>query len=145
MAESIRGDTKKLTPKQEKFVQGLISGKSQRESYIYAGYKYNKERLDVVDIKASELFKNGKVTVRYNELRGKVIEKAEKKCLFSFERLIEEWEECLADSKVDRNYAGRTKALTELTTLFNYYPKEDAEVSQETKLELLMKKVDDKL
>lgn len=57
----------KLTPKQELFVQGIISGLSQRQAYRKA-YKAEKMSDETVDSKASELLKNGKVTVRYREL-----------------------------------------------------------------------------
>ncbi|WP_330163172.1 terminase small subunit [Streptococcus pneumoniae] len=54
----------RLTPKQELFVQGIISGLSQRQAYRKA-YKAEKMSDETVDSKASELLKNGKVTVRY--------------------------------------------------------------------------------
>lgn len=57
----------KLTPKQEMFVQGIISGLSQRQAYRQA-YKADRMKDETVDAKASELLKNGKVTVRYREL-----------------------------------------------------------------------------
>ena len=58
----------RLTPKQELFVQGIISGLSQRQAYRQA-YPSAMKWLDkVVDNKASELLKNGEVLVRYREL-----------------------------------------------------------------------------
>lgn len=58
----------KLTPKQELFVQGIISGLSQRQAYRQAYPSAVKWRDKVVDNKASELLKNGEVLVRYREL-----------------------------------------------------------------------------
>ena len=58
----------RLTPKQELFVQGIISGLSQRQAYRQAYPSANKWRDNVVDNKASELLKNGEVLVRYREL-----------------------------------------------------------------------------
>ena len=58
----------KLTPKQELFVQGIISGLSQRQAYRQAYPSAKKWRDNVVDNKASELLKNGEVLVRYREL-----------------------------------------------------------------------------
>ena len=51
----------KLTPKQEKFVQGLFSGLSQRQAYRES---YSAENMSdkVLDNKASLLYKK----VRYN-------------------------------------------------------------------------------
>lgn len=55
-----------LTIKQEKFVQNLINGMSQREAYKQA-YNVNYSEK-AIDNRASELFKKGEVQVRYNEL-----------------------------------------------------------------------------
>lgn len=58
----------KLTPKQELFVQGIISGLSQRQAYRQAFPTSKKWKDSTVDVKASELLQNGKVLVRYREL-----------------------------------------------------------------------------
>ncbi|WP_278683415.1 terminase small subunit [Paraclostridium bifermentans] len=59
-----------LTIKQEKFVQGLLEGLSQRESYKRA-YNCNNMRDNTIDVKASQLFNNGKVKARYVHLLDK--------------------------------------------------------------------------
>ena len=56
-----------LTAKQEKFIQGIVSGLSQREAYKQA-YNTNKMKNETVDNKAYILFKNDEVRARYNEL-----------------------------------------------------------------------------
>jgi len=64
-------DTKgnnKLTPKQEAFALNLFKGLSQREAYIQAGYSQNTSPA-VIDVKASELAKTGKVSVRLQALQ----------------------------------------------------------------------------
>lgn len=54
------------TIKQEKFIQNIVNGMSQREAYKDA---YNaKYKDEVIDVRACELFKSSKVQVRYNEL-----------------------------------------------------------------------------
>lgn len=78
----------KLTAKQEKFVQELIKGKSQREAYKIAYPTSIKWKDNVVDVKASELLKNGKVKVRYDELHGKVLKRAEEKAIITAEEVI---------------------------------------------------------
>lgn len=55
-----------LRPKQEKFIQNIIKGMSQRQAYKDA-YNVN-YREDVIDKRASELFNKGEVQVRYQEL-----------------------------------------------------------------------------
>ena len=57
----------KLTPKQELFVQGIISGLSQRQAYRQA-YKSEKMTDLAVDVQASKLLKSPKITLRYREL-----------------------------------------------------------------------------
>lgn len=57
----------KLTPKQEIFVQGIISGLSQRQAYRKA-YKAEKMSDETVDVRASKLLKEYKVSIRYREL-----------------------------------------------------------------------------
>ena len=57
-----------LTVKQEKFVQGLISVLSQRQAYREAYPSAKKWQDNAVDNRASELFKNSEVLVRYREL-----------------------------------------------------------------------------
>ena len=59
-----------LTSKQEKFVEELIKGKSQREAYKAA---YNTSRLKnaSIDSLACRLLKSPKVKLRYEELKSK--------------------------------------------------------------------------
>lgn len=66
----------KLTGKQELFVNGLIEGKSQRQSYIDAGYSTDGKTDNYIDKEASLLFKNRKVFERYNELQVQLKDKA---------------------------------------------------------------------
>lgn len=57
----------KLTTKQEKFAQGLVAGLSQRDAYKQA-YKTDRMKDSTINVKASELAKDGKIMVRYREL-----------------------------------------------------------------------------
>lgn len=71
----------KLTDKQEKFVQELIKGRTQREAYKFAGYKVNRMTDNTIDVEASKLLKNPKVSLRYNELINRLIKEAEDECI----------------------------------------------------------------
>lgn len=64
-----------LTPKQEKFVQNLVKGMSQREAYKNS-YNVKKMSDRNVDTKAYLLFKKVEIRSRYDELRA-AIENAE--------------------------------------------------------------------
>lgn len=73
----------KLTQKQEKFIQALISGKSQREAYKEA-YNAANMKDSTIDKRACELLKNGKVAGRYEELRAE--EEARQREKYSLDR-----------------------------------------------------------
>ena len=64
-----------LTTKQEVFVQKLIEGCSQRESYKFA-YETDNMKNETIDSKASILFKTEKIRARYEELKNELKEKA---------------------------------------------------------------------
>lgn len=76
----------KLTIKQEKFAQGLFAGLSQREAYKQA-YPCKNMSDTVIDVKASELSKNGKVMVRLNEL----INELKERNMVTIERVLAEY------------------------------------------------------
>lgn len=60
-----------LTIKQEKFVQNLINGMSQREAYKNS-YNASKMKDKTIDDKASLLFKQEEIRARYEELAKKL-------------------------------------------------------------------------
>ena len=78
----------KLTTKQEIFVQQLIAGQSQRQAYRRAYPSAKKWKDNVVDNKASELLKNGEVSVRYREL----LKQFSNMALWSREQAFNEYE-----------------------------------------------------
>ena len=65
-----------LTLKEEKFVEALILGDSQRQAYKKA-YNCRKFSDKTVDEKASRLFKSGKVQERYKQLKKRALKAAE--------------------------------------------------------------------
>ena len=65
-----------LTPKQEKFVQGLVSGLSQRQAYIEAGYSSKSQSNATIDSNASRLLADSKVLTRYRDLIQEINSKA---------------------------------------------------------------------
>jgi hypothetical protein len=64
----------KLTPKQEAFCQAICDGMNQSDAYRLA-YNAEKMKPETVYVKASGLMSDGKVTVRVQELRGKLQER----------------------------------------------------------------------
>ena len=95
----------KLTPKQEKFCQCVASGMNYTDAYREA---YNAENMQpaTINVKACELLKIGKVSVRLNELKAKTEEKLIYSAVQSFDRLDRIGTEALAD----KNYSAALKA-----------------------------------
>lgn len=56
--------------KHEKFVQSLVEGLSQRKAYLAAFPTAKKWKPETVDVKASQLFSDDKIKLRYQELQS---------------------------------------------------------------------------
>ncbi len=80
-----------LTNKQEKFIQELIKGKSQREAYREAYPKSREWAENAVDTQACILLKNSKVLERYNKLRGRLIKEAEDEAIITAKEVLKEF------------------------------------------------------
>ena len=78
----------KLTPQQEKFVNLLVQGLSQRQAFLKA-YPNNKMKLGTVDNYASRIFKSPKVFARYQELLEEFREREKEKTGWTREQSIE--------------------------------------------------------
>lgn len=100
-----------LTAKQEKFVQNLIKGMSQADAYRKA-YSTKKMSDNAIYREASLLLKNPKVAKRYEELRGKLVQRAEKKALMTAEQRME-WLTDLITGETEEEYA--TEVRDEVT------------------------------
>lgn len=119
-----------LTTKQEIFVQRLIEGYSQREAYKFA-YNCEKMKDESIDIEASKLFNNPKISLRYQELLDEYKEKAKWNRSKAEEKLM--W--LLDKSQEDIEYRGLKQAnsnsmlntIKELNALTDLYPKKNKE------------------
>ena len=80
----------RLTEKQEKFIQELVKGKSQREAYRIAYPKSVDWKDETVDQNASKLMRNTKVLPRYNELKGRLVKEAEDECIVTAKEVLRE-------------------------------------------------------
>lgn len=94
-----------LTVKQEIFVQRLIEGFSQRESYKFA---YNCEKMSdkSIDVEASKLLANPKVSLRYEELKKEL----KQKMFYTVEKANEDLEWIKNKAKEDIEYRGIKQA-----------------------------------
>jgi phage terminase small subunit len=100
----------KLTIKQEKFVQGLFAGLSQREAYKQA---FNCENMkdETIDVKASELANKDKIRVRLDELKNEL----KSRNMITAERVMAEYAKlAFFDPRKLFNADGTPKNITEL-------------------------------
>lgn len=90
-----------LTDKQEKFVQELIKGKSQREAYKLS-YNTKKMTDKSIDELASRTFANIKVMSRYNEIHDRLVKEAEDETIITAKEILTELKHIAFDDI--RNY-----------------------------------------
>lgn len=127
-----------LTAKQEKFIQGIVSGLSQREAYKQA-YNTNKMKNETIDNKAYILFKKDEIRARYNELLNEYKEEAKYSRLDMEADLIwikDKAKEDINNPKKGLKQANGTvfiNAIKELGELNDLYPakKQDINVNGE--------------
>lgn len=98
----------KLTPKQEKFVLGLVEGKSQRKAYIDAGYSTQNKSDNYIDSKAYELSKTDAITDRLEELLSEIAEKSKWTRIKAFEEY--EWLKNVAKSEMEAEGLNKPRA-----------------------------------
>jgi phage terminase small subunit len=116
----------RLTAKQERFVQEIIKGKSQREAYKIA-YDANGMADSTIDASASRMLRNVKVKDRYEQLQNKVITKAEEQSLMTVTEVLKEIESIAKDDisryldfRTEMTLVGRDKETGE--PIFDYAP-----------------------
>ena len=124
-----------LTSKQEKYVQGLVAGLSQRQAYREA-YPNSIDWKDrTVDSRASELLKKSNVLGRYNEL----MEEHKSKALWTREEAVNElkWLYKQAIKSIEEQDEGYVRqgtssallgAIQELNKLEDLYPSDKHQV-----------------
>ena len=124
-----------LTSKQEKYVQGLVAGLSQRQAYIQAYPKASDWKENSVDRQASTLLKNPKVLARYNAL----MEEHKNKALWTREEAVNElkWLYKQAIKSIEEQDEGYVRqgtssallgAIQELNKLEDLYPSDKHQV-----------------
>ena len=119
-----------LTAKQEKFVQGLVSGLSQRQAYIQA-YSTKNMKDATIDNNAYKLMQNNEISTRYKQL----MDEHKKKALWTREEAIndlkwlkEQAKRSILDEKFDNGYVRQgsatafINAIKELNSLEDIYP-----------------------
>lgn len=105
-----------LTPKQEKFCQGIVKGLSQADAYRDA---YNCENMsdDAIYREASLLMNSPKISQRVNELRGEVTQEIK----FTVADALKEFNEAQENLRLQNNWVGFGKITTEKAKLLGLY------------------------
>jgi hypothetical protein len=141
----------KLTAKQEKYVQGLVAGLSQRKAYREAYPSSNKWKDATVDNKASALLREDEILARYNEL----MDEHKAKALWTREEAVSALKWLLDRStqsikQQDEGYVrqGTANALLgaiqELNKMEDLYPESKHNIKQEiTSFEIVLGDDDD--
>lgn len=106
-----------LTPKQEKFVQGLFRGLSQRSAYKEAFENSINWKDKTIDSRASELANNGEILGRLTELQANVTKESN----WTVRKLIEEFEELKELTKTEKEYSAAVKSLENIGKLLGMY------------------------
>ena len=92
-----------LNKNEEKYVFGLIAGKTQRQAYLAAFPNSQKWKPETVDSKACALFNTDKVQERYNDIRNRLAKEAENEAIVTakdiLRDLVEVKEICMAHKK----------------------------------------------
>ncbi|WP_290454743.1 hypothetical protein [Romboutsia ilealis] len=118
-----------LTPKQEAFVIALVEGKSQRQAYKEA-YPKTRMKDSTIDVEASKMFNNPKISIRYQEL----LDEFKQKALYSREEAVKDlvWvkeEAATSIRKKGLNQGNGTiyiNSVKELCALNDLYPDKKA-------------------
>lgn len=133
-----------LTPKQEKFVEGILQGKTQYESYIEAYPKAKNWTRNSIDVNAHTLLNDTKIQLRLKEMGWKEQKKVEwtrKRALETINRVIELNNEDM--ERINNAYTReRQEAEAELVRLATLMTMEDID---RTAVATKMKQVNDRI
>ena len=129
----------KLTPKQELFAQTYIKTGNASEAYRTA-YDVKTKNINTINVKACELLKESKISVRVKELQGEQREKhdlTKDKILNRLKEIVFEQEAIGAD-KVDLN--AMNKSIDTINKMLGYYEEDN---KQKSDLKHTIKSLDD--
>lgn len=121
---------KRLTDKQEDFVQALISGSSQHEAYLIAYPSSRDWKPANVDTAACKLLRVPHVLARYEELKSEYIEEKKKKSFYDRDNLLDDFmylkdkaEESIEQTGVRQaNSNAYINALKNIGDILDLYP-----------------------
>lgn len=109
-----------LTPKQEKFIEGVVAGMNLTDAYR-AAYNCARMKPETVNNKAWELSRKGEIAARIEKARAEAAKKAQWSLDIAVERVRKLNDKAISDLEETGLYKGSpaVKALIESTTLLN--------------------------
>ena len=109
-----------LTPKQEEFIQGVVSGMTYSDAYR-AAYNCARMKPETVNNKAYELMQKGEISARVEKARAEAAKNAQWSLDLAVERVRKLNDEALSSLEEDGLYKGSpsVKALIDSTALLN--------------------------
>ena len=118
MVMTIKDKKKKLTPKQEAFVQGVVSGKSQYQAYRDA-YDCKTASRATIDRKATALAGRDTIRTRISQLKGRALKKAEDEAVDMRAYIIKRYQEIASGECCNHKVVkdGRGKVLRDETSV----------------------------
>ena len=141
-----------LTAKEEKYVQGLVAGLSQRQSYLKAYPNSDKWKPETVDNKASALYRKSEVLARFNEL----MDEHKAKALWTREEAVtdliwvkEQARKSIINEKFDDGYVRQgtsgayISAIQELNKLEDLYPSNKTDLNVNAPIKITLGDYDD--
>lgn len=136
-----------LTPKQELFVQKLIEGCSQRDSYKFA-YNAKNMKDETIDKRASELFAKREIKGRYESLMNEYSKQAKWNRSLSEEKLmwlLDKSQESIELTGLKQaNSSSMLNTIKELNTLTDLYPKDKVD-NKEDKLDKYLNALEEQI
>jgi len=107
----------KLTPKQERFCQLIVSGKNLTEAYL-GSYSPKTKNKNSINREAKEVYDNLKISSRINELREKQIEKLNYSVKQSFDNLVFAQQKAIEEENINA-YIKAEELKGKLAGLYN--------------------------
>jgi phage terminase small subunit len=105
-----------LTPKQEKFCQGIVSGLNPSDAYIEAYGKNNCSDATIA-VEAQKTLNLPHISLRIEELRKNITQEIK----FTIEDALREFNEAQENLRLQNNWVGFGKITTEKAKLLGLY------------------------
>jgi phage terminase small subunit len=102
--------SEKLTPKQEKFAQGVASGLNQADAYR-AAFNPKRSKPETIHQEASRIAADRNVSARIKALTEKIVDEVRAAVRYELEDAMRECDEALAVAKEGKNAAAMARCV----------------------------------